>query len=234
MKNTRDGDIRYEVVRSRRRTADIIIERDGSVLVRAPEQTTDQRIEDLVEAKRAWIYRTLAEWRDLNATKVLREYKAGEGFLYLGRSYRLSLVAEQSEPLLLKNGRFHLRRDLVDEGETKAAKNAFRNYYIQRGHAKIPPRVVYFAPKVGVEPAAIEIRDLGNHWASCSPQGRLNFHWKTMMAPQTIIDYIIVHELCHLHYRDHTDAFWNEVDKVMPEYRERKEWLRRNGAGLDV
>ncbi|RLE35589.1 MAG: M48 family peptidase, partial [Acidobacteria bacterium] len=58
--------------------------------------------------------------------------------------------------------------------------------------------------------------------------------WKCMMAPQTIIDYIVVHELCHLHYPDHTDAYWNEVDKVMPGYRERKEWLRKNGAGLDV
>ena len=64
--------------------------------------------------------------------------------------------------------------------------------------------------------------------------GALAFHWKCMMAPPTIIDYIVVHELCHFHHRDHTDAFWNEVDKVIPDYRERKEWLRKNGAGLDV
>ena len=64
--------------------------------------------------------------------------------------------------------------------------------------------------------------------------GNLAFHWKCMMAPQKIVDYIIVHELCHRHHRDHDDAFWNEVDKVMPDYRERKEWLRKNGAGLDV
>ncbi len=234
MKTTRDKGIAFEVVRSRRVTADIVIKRDGRVLVRAPESIADERIEDMVEAKRYWIYKNLAEWRDLNATRVLREYKNGEGFLYLGRSYRLLLVADQEEPLLLKNGRFCLRRDLVDRGEIEAAKSAFRDYFIARGSERIRERVDYYAPKAGVTPPDINIRELGNRWASCSPSGDLAFHWKCMMAPQTIIDYIVVHELCHFHHLDHTDAFWNEVDKVMPAYRERKEWLRVHGAGLDL
>lgn len=230
----RSKDIAYEIVRSRRATADIVIERDGRVLVRAPESVPDERIEDLIEAKRYWIYKNLAEWRDLNATRVLREYRNGEGFLYLGRSYRLLLVADQVEPLLLKNGRFCLRRDMVDEGAIEAAKAAFRDYYIARGTERITQRVNYYAPKVGVTQREINVRELGNRWASCSPTGNLAFHWKCMMAPQTIIDYIVVHELCHFHHLDHTDAFWNEVDKVLPNYGERKEWLRVNGAGLDV
>jgi predicted metal-dependent hydrolase len=94
--------------------------------------------------------------------------------------------------------------------------------------------VDYFAPKAGVTPAAVDVRELGNRWASSSPSGALAFHWKCMMAPQTIIDYVVVHELCHFHHRDHTEAFWNEVDKLLPDYRERKEWLRKNGAGLDA
>lgn len=228
------NDISYQIVRSRRATADIVIERDGSILVRAPESIPDERIEDMVEGKRYWIYKNLAEWRDLNATRVLREYRNGEGFLYLGRSYRLLLVADQAEPLLLKNGRFCLRRDLVDEGAIEAAKTAFRDYYIARGSERITKRLNYYAPKVGVTPHGIDVRELGNRWASCSPNGNLAFHWKCMMAPQTIIDYIVVHELCHFHHLDHTDAFWNEVDKVIPNYGERKEWLRVNGAGLDV
>lgn len=229
-----DGRIAYEVVRSRRATADVIIERDGGVLVRAPEWAGDDQIEDIVESKEYWIYRSLAEWRDLNATRVLREYKNGEGFLYLGRAHRLLLVADQEEPLLLKNGRFCLRRDLVDHGELAAARAAFRDYYIVRGRERIGQRVEYYAPKVGVMPAVVDVRDTGNRWASCSPNGSLAFHWRCMMAPLTIIDYIVTHELCHFHHLDHTDAFWNEVDKVMPNYRERKEWLRHNGAGLDV
>jgi hypothetical protein len=234
VKGTHNNTVSYEVVRSRRTSADVIIERDGSILVRAPEGVDDEQIDNIVVSKHFWIFKSLAEWRDMNATRVLREYKNGEGFLYLGRAYRLLLVSDQDEPLQLKNGRFTLRRDLVDHGEMAAAKAAFRDYYIARGHDRIRRRVDYFAPKIGVTTTAVDVRELGNRWASCSPTGTLAFHWKCMMAPLTIVDYIVVHELCHFYNRDHTDAFWNEVDKVMPDYRERKEWLRKNGAGLDV
>ena len=203
-------DLAYEIVRSRRATADI------------------------VAAKRPWIYRNLAEWRDLNAARVIRDYRNGEGFLYLGRSYRLLLMAGQAEALLLKNGRFCLRRDLAEQGAIRAAKVAFRNYYIARGNAWLGERVAYFAPKVGAPIRKIEVRELGHRWASYSPAGNLAFHWKCMMAPPTVIDYIVAHELCHHHHTDHTDAFWNEVDKVLPSWSERREWLRKNGAGLDL
>jgi len=234
MKNTQDNSIPYKVVRSQRSTADIIIERDGSVLVRAPEWADDEQVENIVESKHYWIFQSLAEWRELNATQVLREYRSGEGFLYLGRAYRLLLTSNQNAPLQLKNGRFMLRRDLVEHGEIAAAKAAFREYYIARGLERICQRVAYFAPKVGIDPTGVDIRELGHRWASCSPSGNLAFHWKCMMAPQTIIDYIVVHELCHFHHHDHTDAFWNEVDKLMPDFQERKEWLRKNGAGFDI
>lgn len=234
MKTSLDKDITYEIVRSPRATADIVVERDGRVFVRAPEAIPDERLVSIVESKRYWIYKTLAEWRDLNATRVLREYRNGEGFLYLGRSYRLLLVSDQKEALALKDGRFCLRRDLVDQNEHRGAQAAFREYYIAQGIARMSQRVQYYAPKVGVQPRAIDMRDLGHRWASCSPAGNIAFHWKCMMAPLTIIDYIVVHELCHLRHRDHTDAFWNEVDKVMPTFADRKEWLRRRGAGFDI
>lgn len=226
--------LHYDVVRSDRKTADIVIERDGSVIVRAPDWADDDQVANIVESKHFWIYQALAEWRDLNATRVLREYKNGEGFLYLGRAYRLLLVTAQEAPLLLKNGRFQLRRDLLESGEIASAREAFQAYYTQKGNERICERVAYYAPKTGVSPASVNVRELGHRWASCTACGRLAFHWKCMMAPQTVIDYIVVHELCHMHHRDHTKAFWNEVDKIMPNYRERKEWLRMNGANLDV
>jgi predicted metal-dependent hydrolase len=234
MKRALQEEIDYAVVRSDRSTADIVIERDGQVLVRAPQAIGDEKIEDIVAAKRYWIYKNLAEWRDLNATRVVREYRNGEGFLYLGRAYRLLLVADQEEPVLLRNGRFNLRRDLVERGSVAAAKAAFRDYFVTRGRERIDGRVAYFAPKVGVIPHAVDVRDLGHRWASCSPGGRLAFHWKCMMAPPTIIDYIVAHELCHFHHLDHSVAFWNEIDKVMPAYRERRDWLRKHGASLDL
>jgi predicted metal-dependent hydrolase len=229
-----DDGFSYEVIRTNRSTADIIIERDGSVVVRAPEWADDDQVANIVESKHYWIYKGLAEWRDLNTTGILREYKNGEGFLYLGRSYRLSLISDQDDALQLKDGRFVLRRDLVELGEISVAKEAFRGFYIAKGLKRLEARVAYFAPKVGAEPTGVDVRDLGHRWASCSPSFKLAFHWKCMMAPQSIIDYIVVHELCHIHHRDHTDAFWNEVDKVLPDFRERKEWLRKNGAGLNI
>lgn len=229
-----DTHIRYEVVRSNRATADIVIEPDGSVVVRAPEWADDAQIGSIVADKSYWIYKNLAEWRDLNATRVLREYKSGEGFLFLGRSYRLALVSDQEKPLKLTDEWFALRRDLAEKGDVAAAKAAFREFYEAEGLKRLKERVEHFSPKVGVMARSIAVRELGYRWASCSPSGNLVFHWKCVMAPLSVIDYIVVHELCHLRHRDHTDAFWNEVDKVLPDYRERKEWLRKNGAGLDV
>ena len=204
------------------------------MLVRAPEWADDDEVANIVESKHYWIYQGLAEWRDLNASRVLREYKNGEGFLYLGRAYRLSLVGDQREPLQLKNGRFALRRDVVEQGDIEAAKSAFRVFYVAKGTARLRSRVAYYAPKVGVDPSGVEIRDVGHRWASCSTTGKLSFHWKCMMAPQTVIDYVVVHELCHLHHRDHSKEFWNEVDKILPTYREQKDWLRINGANLEI
>jgi hypothetical protein len=87
---------------------------------------------------------------------------------------------------------------------------------------------------LGVIPSKIRVIELKNRWASCSESGLLNFHWKCIMAPITVIDYIVVHELTHFIYPNHTDAFWNTVDKVLPDYMERKQWLRENGAGMEL
>jgi predicted metal-dependent hydrolase len=235
MNARRVRDIEYHLLPGTdRKTTDIVIERDGAVLVRPPKDLSPERVDALVESKRTWIYRNLAEWRDLNATAVVREWVNGETFLYLGRSFRLSLVDDQSCALKLKDGRFCLDRHLVDKSGAKAAKEAFEYYYSEKAMQRIARRVKHFAPKVGVEPSGIQVKDLGFRWATCSAKGKLAFHWKCMMATPKVIDYIVVHELCHMHHRNHSDAFWNEVDQVMPDYRDRKNWLRMNGAALDL
>lgn len=211
-----------------------MIERDGRVTVRPSVEYTPEQVDAVVESKRLWIYRSLAEWEDLNASAVVREWVSGETFLYLGRNYRLSLTSDQERPLKLKDGRFCLDRAVIDQGGTKAAKQAFATYFTEKGQQRFRDRVSYFAPKVGVETTGIKVKDMGYRWASCGISGWLNFHWKCMMAPPKIIDYIVVHELCHFHHRNHSNAFWNEIDKVMPDFRERKKWLRKNGASLTV
>lgn len=228
-------DIEYQLLPgSDRQTTDIVIERNGSITVRPPRRLTPEQVDETVLSKRMWIYRNLAEWRDLNATRVTREWVSGESFLYLGSSYRLQLVREQDEPLKLKDGRFCLLRSVVEADGDEAAQRAFESFYKEKGLARLSKRVAFFSPRVGVTPGAIHIKDIGYRWASCLKNGDLHFHWKCLMAPLTIIDYMVVHELCHLHHRDHSDAFWNEIDKVLPDYRKRKEWLRVRGAELDL
>ncbi|MEI6068455.1 MAG: SprT family zinc-dependent metalloprotease [Methylococcaceae bacterium] len=228
-------DIEYQLLPGTdRKTTDIVIERDGLVTVRPPKHFSADQVDAVVESKRLWIYRNLAEWRDMNTTRVVREWVNGEGFLYLGCSYRLSLVTDQDEPLKLMNGRFCLRRYIIDQEGKEAAKALFERFFTDKGLERIKSRVDYFAAKVAVNPLSVTVKDLGYRWGSCSKDGKLAFHWKCMMASLKIIDYIIVHELCHLRHRDHTDAFWNEVDKVLPDYRERKESLRSNGAKFDL
>lgn len=228
-------DIEYQLVEgSTRKTTDIVIERNGKIIVRPPAGYTPEQVDAVVESKRHWIYRNLAEWKDLNATAVTREWVNGETFLYLGGAYRLKLVSGESKPLLLKDGRFCLDRAVVERGGADAARAEFETFYAEKGAQRFADRVAYYAPKVGVSPATIKVKDMGYRWASCGRNGVVNFHWKCMMAPPRIIDYIVVHELCHFHHKDHSQAFWNEIDKVMQDWRERKDWLRQRGAGLDL
>ncbi|MCK9175249.1 MAG: M48 family metallopeptidase [Desulforhopalus sp.] len=219
---------------SSRKTTDIVIERDGKLVVRSPLHYSPEQVDAVVESKRMWIYRNLAEWKDLNITAVTREWVNGETFLYLGCAYRLTLVTDQKSSLKLKNGRFCLSRNVIEQGGTEAAKAIFEHFYTDKGQQRFANRIAYFAPRTGVEVAGIKVKEMGYRWASFGRNSVINFHWKCMMAPPKIIDYIVVHELCHFYQRNHSDAFWNEVDKVMPDWKERKEWLRKHGASLDV
>lgn len=225
-------DISYTLKRSKRKTGSIHIERDGQVSIIVPRKLTDAEVNQMIDKKLVWIYKNLAEWCDMNATKVEREFVNGEGFLYLGRSYRLKLVEDQDQPLVLRNGYFCLKTGST--GKKLDAHEVFKEFYKEKGISKITERVEFYAPQMGVVPKGIKIQELQHRWASCTKAGMLNFHWKCMMSPLTILDYIVVHELAHLIHPNHTEAFWNEVDKILPDYLERKQWLRVNGAGMGL
>lgn len=222
-------DIEFTYKTSNRRTASLFVERDGSVHLIVPDHLPVSRIEDIIKSKRTWIYKSLAEWEDLNASRIDREFTSGEGFLYLGRTYRLK-VADN----ILENFTFRDNQFLIRKGKLKECEELFRDFYKRKGQQKIPERVELYAAKMGLKPKSIKVLELGNRWASCSPDGNLNFHWRCMMAPLSVLDYIVVHELAHLRHMNHTDAFWNEVDKVVPDYREKAEWLKFNGASMSL
>jgi len=221
--------IEYSVKRSKRKTASIYIERDGSVSLLTPESFTTDMIEKMLESQLYQIYKHIANWEDLNTTRVYREFVNGEGFLYLGSSYRLQIVEDQATPLLLKHGFFKLRKK-----ELHKAREVFKDFYKTKIVVKINERINLFADKLGVNPNSVKIMDLQNRWASCSTNGNLNFNWKCAMAPLKVLDYIVAHELVHLIHPNHNEAFWNELDKILPDYHQRKTWLKINGASMEL
>ncbi len=225
-------DISYTLKRSQRKTGSIHIERDGQVSILVPRKLSDAEVDEMIDKKLVWIYKNLAEWCDMNATNVEREFVNGEGFLYMGRSYRLKLVEVQDQPLVLRNGYFCLQTG--SNGKKLDAHEIFKDFYRDKGLKKISERVEFYSTQMGVTPKGMKVQELQHRWASCTKAGMLNFHWKCMMAPLTILDYIVVHELAHIIHANHTEAFWNEVDKVLPDYLDRKQWLRVNGAGMGL
>ena len=113
-------------------------------------------------------------------------------------------------------------------------RTVFIEFYKEKGYPKIIERVEYFKKRMGVDVNTIRIIELQNRWASCTTTGNLNFHWKCIMASMDILDYLVVHELAHLYHANHSVAFWNEVDKILPNYHQQVEWLKTNGAGLSL
>ena len=219
-------DLTFNLRRSeRRKTLGITIERDGEVVVTAPATLPLDEIERLVRSKGLWIYRKLAEREFVVGPGRPKEYVPGETFHYLGRSYRLRLVdsANGAAPLHLQHGWFELRRDERERGEKH-----FIAWYIEHGEPWLARRVALHAPRIGVDPGPVRVQDLGFRWGSCG-SAALNFHWRTLQLPPRIIDYVVVHELVHLLEPRHDDAFWRRVERAMPDYAARKEWLAEHG-----
>jgi predicted metal-dependent hydrolase len=221
-------DFTFTVARSNRKTLSIYVERNGSVLVRAPRNIPQKVLNAIIKIKGYWIYKSITELQELNRTKVTREIANGEGFLFMGKSYRLKIEEGLETPLTLAQGFFKLDADDVED-----ARQHFINFYKEKGKQHISERVHLIRGKFGVNPKSIRVMDLQNRWASRSDKS-INFHWKVMLAPMTIIDYVIIHELAHYLAPGHGSKFWEQVESVMPDYQEKKIWLRNNGANLDI
>ncbi|XMO86741.1 SprT family zinc-dependent metalloprotease [Algibacter sp. AS12] len=217
------------IQKSERKTVSIYIERDGTVSARVPEKLKDEEIRDILKAKEYQIFKNLAEWEQLNENAVEREYVNGQSFLYLGRNYRLKLVDEKLEGVQFKKNAFFLNK--LDKHK---AKELFVKFYKDKLNSKIHPIIERYKNQLGVEPNEIKVMELQNRWASCMTNGNVNFHWKCAMAPIDVLHYIVVHELAHLIYNNHSQAFWNEVDKILPNYDEQVNWLKINGVGMDL
>lgn len=219
-------DLQFELRWShRRKTMEITVDREGKLVISAPEGTDTELMEKFVREKKFWLYTKIAEKGALRKPVVAKEFVTGEGFPYLGRSYRLLLVDEQEKPLKLDAGRFMLLRSEVDRG-----RSHFIDWYTAHARLWLRRKVCWWTPRMGIEPKGIEVRDLGFRWGSCGKKGILNFHWASILLPASIVEYVVVHELVHLVEPNHTPEFWLALERAMPDYEQRKNWLAENGA----
>ena len=210
------GDLTFQVAPPRaRKTIEIVIERDASLVLKAPPAATLERATRFVNAKRQWIYRKLIEKDALSGPPVVKQFVEGEGFAYLGRSYRLTL-APDGTGVHLHRGRFHLPASEIDRGA-----EAMRRWYTEAGTKWLRKRIRPWAARLGEESVSVDVRDLGFRWGSARPHPgpqRINIHWATLQLPPSLIDYVLAHELAHLRERNHTPEFWFIVERLMPGY----------------
>ena len=221
-----------EIIRTdRRKTADLRVE-DGAVSIIVPRHVSLEKIDQILASKRPWIKAKLALHREA-APVSGKVFLSGEAFPYLGRNYRLKVEQGPFAPVRLIQGRLVVQ---VPQGSEQPhmVRNALVRWYKRQAEQKLAEKVARYAPIVGVKPHGVGIKTFRSRWGSCTVHGKLEFNWQIMMAPNRMVDYVVIHELCHLIRHDHSPEFWKEVTRVMPEYAECRHWLKMNGMGLRV
>ena len=211
------------IIRSRRRTLSVQVERDGSVTVRAPMRASDKAIRSFVGEHAEWIARRQRRAQERLAAWPPRRFTEGEAFLYLGNAYPLHIDGSASKPLTFDNERFTLAASHAGKG-----REAFERWYRGQAAGIIGEAAEHYAKRSGIEYARVKITGARRRWGSCSVGGNLCFTWRLAMAPLEAIDYVVAHELAHMRHRDHSRAFWGTVERMLPDYKVRRRWLRDN------
>ncbi|WP_371644367.1 M48 family metallopeptidase [Streptomyces sp. NBC_00597] len=224
----RVGNLDIEVVVvPERNSVRLTVERDARITATVPAGLDRAFLVDAIKGRRRWIYDKLEARVEDAALRPAKQFVTGEGFLYLGRNYRLKIVDEAPFPVGLVRGRMLLRRDCLDQ-----AQDGLIAWYRHRGGAWLPKRAEPWAQRMQAPLENIAVRRLGYRWGSCNRNGGVNIHWATMQLPAHLVDYVLVHELAHLHKQDHSAEFWSVVARTMPDYQQRRARLDRLGALL--
>jgi predicted metal-dependent hydrolase len=224
-----ESTIAYAVQRSARKTIGLYVERDGSVLVRAPEAATDERIAAAVRSKERWIFRAQARWAALNPQRTLREFVSGETIYFLGQPHRLDFRVGAERGVSREGDVFVLRT-----ADKARAESLLKDFYRAEGLARLPGLVRQHSESMGLTPGRVRVQELGHRWGSCSAAGTLNFHWKAMAVPLEVLHYLVVHELAHLVHRDHSQKFWQQVEAEIPSWQHHAAWLAAHGAKMTL
>ena len=211
-----------KVVRCRRKTISLQITIDGEFIVRAPMRCSDKEIFDFIRKKSSWIIEKRQENRK-NYIKPL-DFKTNETISLLGKQYKINLSRS-------KSAKFDEDSIILPSTQPKVHLIALLKQFAKD---YLTERVVLLAADYGFEYARVGISSAKSCWGSCGYNNSLNFTYKLMLCPVPVVDYIIVHELCHTRIKNHSDKFWEIVENFVPNYKDHEAWLKKNRGIVNI
>jgi len=223
--------IEYELIYSKRKTLGIHVYPDTRVIVRAPLNSDFKFIETHVLSRAAWILKHQRQFREkptLSAPPITRQYINGETFRYLGSTYTLKINEERLERVQL-DGTL-LVASVRDVHNTKRIAALVDRWFRLQAERVFTERLAACFPRVeswGVKFPPMRIRDMKSRWGSCSSKGNVSLNLRLIHMPVDLIDYVVLHELCHLKELNHSPKFWKLMDRVLPDWRERRKRLNQ-------
>ena len=216
----------YRLVRSARRTLAVQVNAAGEVVVRAPRRASQRAIEDFVAVQQPWIDRQVQRARKRIAERPLHSFEEGSTVPLLGRDVVLRFGTSEAPD-----------DELAIPGCRPDADRESRRAAVVARILELAPSLIAdvhtdAAARVGVGAKRILVKELRSRWGSCGPDRRMNLCWRLVLAPREVLDYVVVHELCHIHEPNHSRRFWSRVEAACPEYRTHRRWLREHGHRL--
>ena len=215
----------YEILLVDRKSMSIAVHPDKSVVVKAPLGSTSALIAAKVKQKARWIKRQIAYFDQFDPRTPARKYVGGESHLYLGRKYRLQIELGDDDKLLLKNGYFCLA---TTSDQPEHIQRILQSWY--RSRAEVILAQVFadcwqgFA-RAGLSQPSLQIKSLAKRWGSLSRSGRLTLNVNLVQTPKECIEYVVIHELCHLIHHNHSSDFYQLLERTMPDWHRRKHKL---------
>ena len=216
-----------EVVRTdRKRSASIRLLGD-LVKVSVPMTLSDSRIRNLVTKRTPWIKNKLREQSDRPITPP-KEYVSGETVTYLGKNYRLKVLIGDQPSMKLRGGYVEATVTKADIDPKNSIRSLLKEWYKSHAENRIGEKTKRFAKIIGVKPSSVTVKDYKSRWGACSISGDISFNWRIIIAPHSIIDYVVIHELCHMLEHNHSSKYWKHVERYVPNWKECREWLKHN------
>jgi hypothetical protein len=217
--------IYFQLEYSNRKSLGITVKPDLSVLIKAPVDTALEKVKEKLRKKAPWIIRQQSFFLYFHPKTPARKYISGETHLYLGRQYRLRIIQNNFESVKLKGK--YIEATMSDKS---SAEHLVVEWYSQNAKLKLrtiaQPLIDNFK-KYNIEPSSIVLRDMPTRWGSCTPKGKIILNPELIKAPKGCIEYVIIHELCHLVYHDHTQKFIDLQTKEMKDWEKWKMKLEK-------